>query len=380
VVLGSIVVVAVAAAALGWTLKPNPAADPRRSPTPAVSASTPTNHAPATEHAVSYDAFYLPFNVTEAKIRSDLTYIKGQNVTAIYVSCNEADIANPAKLNKIVKVGRELGLRLYINPYIGGTFSADEGVSSKYYLDQHPQSDQISRRGLKTGRMPSVNDPAYRAYLRQQIAALAAFDFDGIQYDEPEAGDRAGLLNSALAGVDYYPYDPFSQKLFKDQYGYDLPLFENQDTIAFRRASVLSFVKELIDYTRQIRPGWVIGLVLLPNFNDGDIAGTDNWKDYASLTNLDVFMIDPYWYPDVDRGWDWFQSNVGAFLTATHGSPVRTGIWVRAFGLTGDYSDITQSLQFAAQHTGWQAVWVTDNWPSADPVAMWAAIKAGFAS
>ncbi len=313
------------------------------------------------DRGVSYDAFYLPFDVSEEKIRGDLEFVREQGATSVYVTASEADLEDDTKISKALEIGHGLGLRVYLNPYIGGTFSGDEGGSAAGYLQNHPDAEQISRLG-QTANRPSINNEQYRTYLKEMIAAFLRYDFDGILLDEPS-------FSQALPG-DYFPYDLASREKFKAMFGHEMPEIENDEVVKFRQVTMADLLKSLFDFIKAARPDIITILVVLPDFGGQDFTGTGDWKSLSAIQSLDVFQIDPYWYPG--ESWDWFLANIDKLERETSGSKAIKGVWVKAFGMNGEYHLVSQTLQYLKdRRTPWLAVWVTEHLPNADMEATW---------
>ena len=340
-----------------------------RSPSPTqvleTPAPTPTD-TPAPlrlDLGVSYDAVYFPFDITREKIEGDLDSLKQNGVNSIYVTTSEEDAADPTKIDLILEAGHARGLRVYLNAYIGGTFSGDEGESADQYLLQHPEDEMTSRLGAKSG-LPTLNSQVYRAYLKDLLKTFLNRNFDGVLLDEP--------FFPQGSAEDYYPFDEASQVKFNQMFGEAMPEVENDQVIRFRKIVMQEFLTELLDFIKGTRPEATTILVVLPDFGGRDFIGTDDWRSLSRIDSLDVFQIDPYWY---ERDWEWFVANVDNLERETSGSKSLHGAWVQAYGMTGDYERISQSLQYLKdQGIPWLAAWVTDVRPNDDMEATWRAI------
>jgi hypothetical protein len=322
------------------------------------------------DRGVSYDTLYMPPDVPSSKIDGGMQFIKAEGVSSVYVTANESDIQDGRKMTAALQAGHRLGLRVYLDAYIGGAFSGDEGRTAAQYLALHPESAEVSRLGVPANT-PSVNDRNYRSYVERELTAfLTAYDFDGVLLDEPAVAPIG--LEGQLAVGDYFPYDASSRAAFRAAHGHDMPDKEDAEVVAFRQASMRSFLGEMLDAIKHTRANITTILVVLAHESSGqDFPGTADWNGLAAIRSLDVMQTDPYWYPD---RWDWLQSNVRSLLAATRAHHKRAGVWVQAFSTTGDYDLIWQSLAYLRVQVPWLAVWVSDHYPNADMTATWAAI------
>lgn len=316
------------------------------------------------DRGVSYDAFYLPFDVAEERIRADLQQAHDAGATSVYVTASEADVKNDRKVSLIVAYGHELGLRVFLNPYVGGTFSFDEGGTAALYLERHPDEAHVSRSGASAA-VPSIAFPQYRSYLKDTLTRLFEHDFDGLLLDEPTFP-----TTTATTG-DYFPYDVASQERFMVRYGRPMPDRQDENVARFREELMTEFLAELFDHVGSIRPEVLNILVVLPSeFDLRDARGSEDWHALSRIPTLDVFQIDPYWYPG--QTWDWYAANLDRLAQETDGSGVLLGVWVRAYGLDGEYDRISRTLAYAKERgIPWLASWVTDAVPNKDPAAAW---------
>lgn len=339
------------------TVSNTPVFDSRTPGSPtASSASDP----PGFDRGVSYDTFYFPFDVAQEKIENDLQFMKQQGVTSIYFTASEADLQDKRKTDLVLRAGNTLGLRVYLNPYIGGTFSGDEGGSAAQYLQQHPEDEMTSRLGGKSG-LPSINSAQYRAFLKETLGAFLRHDFDGVLLDEPSFPEGSP--------EDYLPYDQASQEKFTQMFGHEMPDVEDQEVMIFRKAAMLEFLTDLLDFIKGTRPDATTILVVLPDFGGRDFIGTADWRSLSQIESLDVFQIDPYWF---GHGWEWFVANIDKLMRETSGSRALPGAWVQAFAMDSDYQFISQSLRYLTdQGLTWLAAWMTENAPNADMDRTW---------
>ena len=323
--------------------------------------------APATDRGVPYDAVY--FDLTDERIAADLDFIAAQGVTSIYVSCNDRDLGDLDKLRRVVKAGHARGMRVFVDPYLGGVFSFNETDAGSRYNAAHPEQEVRSRTGAGGG-VPSINNPAFRAYLEAALRVFFTLDFDGVLLDEP--------WYPVAEPPDYFPYDAASRALFQTWYGHDMPATADAEVEAFRQRSMVDFHRQLFDLVKSLRPSATTILVVQgASFTEPDVWGTRDWRALASIPSLDVFQIDPYWYPAYD--WDWFVANIDRLLTETAGVDVLVGAWVAAYGLPDGYDRISRSLTYLRERRiPWLAAWITDAYPNADQPAAWAEIRAVF--
>jgi hypothetical protein len=328
---------------------------------------------PGIDRGVSYDALYLPPHYPSDLIRGELETLRAHGVSSVYATASEADLADRRKLDAVLQHGHSLGLRVYLDPYIGGTFSGDEGDSALAYLAEHPEDATWSRFGERID-VPSIRSSAYRATLKRSLSALLEMPFDGVLLDEPTFP-----YPQRLAEGDYVPYDRASQAAFERRFGHAMPATETPEVEVFRQAVMRSFLEDLLDHAKEVRPDLLTILVVLPDRFEGiDRLGTGDWASLSRIHSLDVFQTDPYWFGDL--GWGWFLANLDKLDREVTRLGLERGIWTNAYNLTTEYSQISRTMTTARDRKiEYLAIWITPVLPNADSTATWKEIEASYA-
>lgn len=325
------------------------------------------------DRGLSYDAFYLPFDVSQEQIRDELTGYQQLGATRIYFTCSEADLDRDHKVQAVLSAAHGLGLAVFANPYFAGVFSGDEGDTARLYLALHPGDREISRRGQQSS-VPAYNSPMLRLYLKEQLRRLLGYDFDGLILDEPRFPEPD-------APDDYFPYDDASRASFATQFGRPMPDAEEQSVESFRQSSMLAFLRELTDFAKSVRPNLHVALTVLPVADPAlpDRRGTGSWPALAAIPTLDSLQSDPYW-PAWGLGFDFFEQNVDRLLTAVAGSAATAGIWVQAYSLpAADSATISQGLRYArSRHIPSISAWLSPQFPNGDEESVRKQLADGF--
>lgn len=317
------------------------------------------------QHATVYDTYYLPFDTPIDEMRSHLAFLESQGVNLVYLSASEADVADGRKMANAITAGHELGLQVFLNPYIGGTFSGDEGFSALNYVAAHPGDVARSRTG-EIAERAAIDAPGYEQYLKDNLTALLAHPFDGLILDEPQ-------YPVASVPGDYYPYDPFARQQFAARFGHPMPATETAEVGEFRKENMRAFLDSLFVHALTVRPSLYTELVVLPyHFNGDTRLGTEDWTYLSAMTSIDAFQTDPYWGPsdEVPR-WDWYVANVDRLVQTVRPGLAR-GIWQNAFDLRGDGSHLVRAFELARsagveQLLAWQSL----KFPNDDDAAVW---------
>lgn len=325
------------------------------------------------ERGLSYDAFYLPFDLSLNQVRDELSAYQRLGATRIYFTCTEADLERDHKIQVVLTAAHELGLEVFAGPYFAGVFSGDEGGTASLYLTLHPGDREVSRRGQKT-ETPAYNSPLLRGYLKEQLRRLLAYDFDGLLIDEPR-------FPEPTEPGDYFPYDDISQTTFMSQFGHPMPDAEESTIEQFRQTSMLAFVRELTDYAKSLRPSLRLALAVLPVVDPSapDRRGTGDWRALAEIATLDSLHTDPYW-PSWGQGFQLFADNLERLQRAVVRPGTTAGIWVQAYSLSeADSATVSEGLLHARKQ-GVPSInaWLSEHFPNRDNAEVLEQILDGF--
>jgi hypothetical protein len=160
-----------------------------------------------------------------------------------------------------------------------------------------------------------------------------------------------------------------------ERFGRELPRELDDDVLAFREASLVDFIGELVDHVARQGARPVVCLLPLT----GGVHGISDWSKVAALPGLDTLSTDPYWKA--------FGKPAGAFVgeyaeriaTLAASSGVIGQLWIQGFRMEpGDADDIRVAVA-AAREAGigdlwtwaWEACAHMSALAGSDPAAVW---------
>lgn len=271
-------------------------------------------------------------------VERDMEDLVRRGFNAVLHTFSENDLAYYREtMKRIVEVSHASGLEVQMNPWgVGRTFG---GEAESRFVMLRPEACQVVDDGR---RVPAacLNHPDYRAFCRDWADAALEAGADLVFWDEPH------WVVPVHVGID----DPERKRwgcccdVCRDRFGREFPAELTDEVLAFREASLLDFLGEMVAHVRA--RGGRSTICLLPAVEGAH--GVRDWDAVATLSGLDVFATDPYWH-DVDEPARDFVARYARLLTD---SAARAGVtaelWLPAFRLTNaDVSDFVDALAAA---------------------------------
>jgi len=192
-------------------------------------------------------------------------------------------------MEKIVRMTRDRGMEVYLDPWgVGGMFG---GETFSNFVAVSLESRQIDITGRS---LPAAcpNQPAFRDLMKRWIGRAAELGAQVCFWDEPHF--YFNILNRST-------WDTWAcmcnecRRLFRQRYGFEMPVELNDEVKAFRRRSLLEFLEDVCDEAKRL--GMKNCVCVLPDEGGGmgKAAGTAEWEKIALIPSLDIFGTDPYW-------------------------------------------------------------------------------------
>jgi N-acetylmuramic acid 6-phosphate etherase len=247
-------------------------------------------------------------------------------------------------MREIVEASHDAGLAVQASPWgLGRTFG---GEAESRFVTFHPDECQVLDDGRRVAGA-CLNSPAYRAFCKEWADWVIECGVDSVFWDEP------AWMVPAHVGID----DPSRWTCrcahCAERFGRAVPAELTPEVQAFREASVLDFLREVVSHVAA--RGGKNTICLLPS-TEGT-HGISDWNTVASLPGLTTFATDPYW-----KHWNEpagpFVRRFARLLNETcerHG--VLSQLWLPSFGLTKDEIPELEAAIAAAREEG-----IDDRW------------------
>jgi N-acetylmuramic acid 6-phosphate etherase len=226
---------------------------------------------------------------------------------------------------------------------LGRTFG---GEAESRFVTFFPEECQVLDDGRRIAGA-CLNSDRYRAFCKEWADAALDDGVDAVFWDEP------AWMVPWHVGID----DPARWSCVCDRcaerFGGPIPRELTPEVQAFREASVVDFLREMLSHVAA--RGGKSTVCLLPS-TEGT-HGISDWNTVASLPGLATFATDPYW-----KHWNEpagpFVQRFAKLLRETcdrHG--VHAQLWLPSFGLTADEIPELEAAVEGARAEGIDDLW-----------------------
>lgn len=251
------------------------------------------------------------------------------------------------QMKRIVEASHSAGLEVQIGPWgLGYTFG---GEAESLFTASHPEVCQVLDDGSLAGA-GCPNQPLFRDFVRRWADAAIETGADRVFWDEPH------WVHPSRFGASEERWGcrcDRCRELFFERYGFEMPHELTYEVAAFREASLVEFVREMVAHVAE--RGARSTVCLLP-LTDGP-HGLSDWEPIASAPGLDTLATDPYW--------KFFGHPAGEFVgefsrytrRLADENGINAQIWIQGFGLGPEDTAEIHAAADAARAAGIADLW-----------------------
>src|SRR3954470_21313616 len=273
-------------------------------------------------------------------VERDMSDLAALGYTGVLHTLSENDLAYYREtMGELVAASHRAGLWVQASPWgLGRTFG---GEAESRFVAFHPEECQVLDDGRRVAAA-CLNSPAYRAFCGEWADWALDCGVDSLFWDEP------AWVVPAHVGVEAERWSCRCSHC-AGRFGRELPRELDEEVRAFREASVVDFLREML------ARGGPHTICLLPATEGAH--GISDWNTVASLPGLTTFATDPYW-----KHWNEpagpFVRRFARLLRETcerHG--VDAQLWLPSFGLTREEIPELEAAVAGAREEGIDDLW-----------------------
>lgn len=293
--------------------------------------------------AMQFNIAYHPSPYPDC-LRENLNDI-AQVCDGIYMPFTEADLAYMSKKIKLcVEIAHDLSLIVLGDFWGYGNLFASGGIASHFTI-QHPEHNCVTNAGRTIPKSCPSKAPV-RAFMKDAIEEfIEVYGVNGVFWDEPSFGLQAYL--GPMGEDEWACRCDDCQKGFRDTYGTEMPTELTPEVEEFRSRTVLSFLSDLCGYTKACGEHLITSTCVMPS------DSPSFRRAVAQTEDLDIFGIDPYWWPDNDVSQkDYIDKYVRETLRMGRENGKLVESWVAAWKpVAGHETDAYRAAKLNAAHS-----------------------------
>jgi N-acetylmuramic acid 6-phosphate etherase len=278
-------------------------------------------------------------------VRRDMDDLATRGYTGVLHTFSENDFAYYRDtMAEIVAISHAAGLSVQASPWgLGRTFG---GEAESRWVAFHPEECQVLDDGRRVAAA-CLNSSAYRDFCKEWADWVLECGVDSVFWDEP------AWVVPVHVGVDDAERWTCCCDRCAERFGGPVPGERTPEVQAFREASVVDFLREMLEHVSA--RGGSNAICLLPS-TEGT-QGLADWNEVAALPGLATLVTDPYW-----KHWDGSaESFVRRFARLLHETAERHGVgaqlWVPSFGLDAQDIPELEAAVTAAREEGVDDLW-----------------------
>ncbi|MBI2560454.1 MAG: hypothetical protein HYW14_04900 [Planctomycetes bacterium] len=284
-------------------------------------------------------------NRTLKHVKSDVEQMAQDGCNFVVHTMSEEDVAYYSEtMMDIVKVSKDAGLEVHLDPWAVGQVFGGESFSN--FVKLRPDARQqlsLPECDFRVNKA-CLNSRTFRQWMALWIDLAARTGADGVFWDEPHLyfGELAPLFGpkQQIWGC----VCNTCKNIFKDTYGYEMPLDFTEDVKKFRQWTLLNFIEYLCNFASDM--GLKNSICIFPT--NEPKYGIYEWEEVLKIKNIDVFGSDPYWLCFNKKVKDFVGTVSRQVIDLCKKYNKEAQIWIQGFRVpSGKENEVSDAIQVA---------------------------------
>ena len=246
-------------------------------------------------------------------------------------------------MGDIFRASEAEGLEVWVDNWGLGGMPGDKS----HFLSYHPEAHVQYGNGIMHPYMICLNAPSYRQFVKDWLDKVAELGGKTVIWDEPQIplphveGTTTNERYSCCSC-------PECKKLFREQYGKDMPLYIDREVGEFRTDTIMGFFEFVTDYASSLGMKNVVNPIpqILEGFTTND--GRNKYQKFTlerllSVPHIDNVGTDPYWLEMTKEfgPYEFVYDISKKLIGATENAAKDHSIWIQGYAIpSGKEEDI----------------------------------------
>jgi N-acetylmuramic acid 6-phosphate etherase len=261
-------------------------------------------------------------------VRRDMADLAARGYSGVLHTFSENDFAYyRGTMAELVEISHAAGLSVQASPWgLGRTFG---GEAESRWVAFHPEECQVMGNGRRVAAA-CLNSSGYRDFCKEWADWVLECGVDSVFWDEP------AWVVPVHVGVEDAARWTCRCDRCAERFGSPVPAELTPEVQAFREASVVDFLREMLAHVTS--RGGANAICLLPS-TEGT-QGLADWNEVAALPGLATLVTDPYWKHWGEPAGPFVRRFARLLRETAERHGVGAQLWVPSFGL--DRTDIPE--------------------------------------
>lgn len=282
-------------------------------------------------------------------VETDMRDIVEHHFNAVAHMFSHTDWDRHSKIMKeIIQITKGYGLDVWVDNWGLGGPPGDKS----HFLSYYPDSHQMYSDGSMDPVRVCLNSPDFRKFTIEWIDKVKEIGGNSIFWDEPHLAAKS--MENGKPKV-WSCHCQRCQKLFREQFEYDMPVQFSEDVEKFRIWSIVDYFREVTEYSEAKGMENIVCVMLGSSFG----INLDTIDQIGSLKTMHNIGSDPYWLGHKDvNPYEFVYNATKHNLEICKKFNKDHNIWIQGYGTPPGREEEIVWATDAAYDAGARNIWV----------------------